>query len=210
MSNDASERAMRAVAALLDRERAALLAGDLGAVAAIAEDKEALLARLVPAAEADPALLGTLREKAAGNQELLDAALHGIRALVADDNATNRLILRAMLAGFGAEVTLVEDGTEFLTVARGGAFDVYLLDISMPETDGLTALRLIRADKGAATPPAIAVTAHAMTHQIREYFDAGFDGYVAKPFRREVLGAEVARVLRISGPIAAPARVAKN
>jgi len=95
MSNDASERAMRAVAALLDRERAARLAGDLGAVAAIAEDKEALLARLVPAAEADPALLGTLREKAAGNQELLDAALHGIRR-VSERLAAYRRVRRAM------------------------------------------------------------------------------------------------------------------
>lgn len=95
MSNEPPERVMRAAAVLLDRERAALLAGDLVAVAAIAHDKEALVSWLVPDAAADPALLETLRAKAARNQALLDAALHGIRR-VSDRLAAYRRVRHAM------------------------------------------------------------------------------------------------------------------
>lgn len=95
MSNEPPERVMHAAAALLDRERAALLRGDLGAVAALAREKEALLVRLVPGPGADPALLETLRTRAERNQTLLDAALHGIR-LVSERLAAYRNVRRAM------------------------------------------------------------------------------------------------------------------
>jgi PAS domain S-box-containing protein len=123
------------------------------------------------------------------------AATRPLAILIADDNATNRMILQAMVRRLGHSVTLTEDGRAFLEAARTGRFDLHLLDISMPEIDGLTALATLRADPSMPRVPAIAVTAHAMTHQIAEYFAAGFDGYVAKPFRAEALAAEIRRVL---------------
>ena len=126
-----------------------------------------------------------------------DACLDGLRVLVADDNATNRTILRALLTGAGAEATLVENGRAALGVWGPASFDLLLLDISMPEIDGISALRTIHdraADAGAAPPPAIAISANALTHQVRAYREAGFDAHVAKPFARDDLLGAIRRV----------------
>ncbi|MDP2083613.1 MAG: PAS domain S-box protein [Gemmobacter sp.] len=126
----------------------------------------------------------------------------GLRALVADDNATNRLILKAMLGALGIQATMAEDGAKAVAAFRPGAFDMLLLDISMPEMDGIAALAAIRrmtAEAGLPMPPAIAVTANAMKHQIDGYYEAGFDGYVGKPFRRDDLASMLARVAVVPG-----------
>jgi PAS domain S-box-containing protein len=134
-------------------------------------------------------------DRPAPEQAAPGTAIRPLSVLVADDNATNRMILQAMLRRLGHAATLAEDGQMFLDRARAGGFDLHLLDISMPGIDGVTALGMLRADPALPRVPAIAVTAHAMTHQIEEYFAAGFDGYVAKPFRAEALAGEIARVL---------------
>lgn len=138
--------------------------------------------------------------------------LSGKRALVADDNATNRLILRAMLRGMGVDVTMVENGAEVVTAWQAAPFDLLLLDISMPVMDGVAALREIRAAQGdAPRVPAIAVTANAMKHQVEAYRAAGFDGHVAKPFRREDLAGAIAAALEPAGPGgAAPGKTASS
>ena len=127
-----------------------------------------------------------------------DASLIGVRALVADDNATNRLILRAMLTAMGVEATVVDDGLQAVQAWGSGRFDVLLLDISMPGMDGIAALAEIRGKAGGADVPALAVTANAMKHQIDGYFTAGFNGYIGKPFRREDLVAGITRVLTVT------------
>lgn len=114
------------------------------------------------------------------------ASLNGLVALVAEDDAANRLILGAMLTALGVEATLVEDGDEAVTAWGRGAFDVLLFDISMPRIDGASALRMIHAAckaSGAIAPPAIAVTANAMRHQLDGYLAAGFAACVVKPIR---------------------------
>ncbi|MCB1390912.1 MAG: PAS domain S-box protein [Rhodobacteraceae bacterium] len=120
------------------------------------------------------------------------AGLDGLRLLVADDNRTNRRILDTMLRGLGARVTLAVDGQAACDHYVPGAFDAVLLDISMPGLDGMAALAEIRkaeSDAGQTPVPALAVTANAMAHQIEEYRAAGFDGHVAKPFRKHTLAA---------------------
>ncbi len=114
----------------------------------------------------------------------------GLRLLVADDNLTNRRILQTMLSSVGALVTLAEDGHAACDLFTPGGFDGLLLDISMPGLDGLEALTRIRTAElaaGAPRTPALAVTANAMQHQVETYTAAGFDGHVAKPFRKEAL-----------------------
>ncbi|WP_114965248.1 PAS domain S-box protein [Alkalilacustris brevis] len=147
---------------------------------------------------------------ATGIDETVDAAapeaaaqarqgLQGVRVLAADDNATNRRILEAMLGRLGAEVTMVADGRAACEVWAPGRFDVLLLDISMPEMDGIAALGEIgarAAAAGAEPPPAIAITAHALAHQIAEFRAAGFMAHVAKPFRRDGLAEAVQTVLQ--------------
>ena len=126
-------------------------------------------------------------------------SLQGLRALVADDNATNRMILKAMLGALGIQVTMTEDGARAVAAWQPDVHDVLLLDISMPEMDGIAALGAIRSlaqKAGVRMPPAIAVTANAMTHQIDGYYAAGFNAYVGKPFRRDDLAAVITQVCR--------------
>lgn len=118
------------------------------------------------------------------------ASLEGVRILIADDSATNRLVLEEMLADTRAELTSVQDGKEAVDIWLDGQFDLLLLDISMPVMDGVTAIREIRAaevTRGMAPTAAIAVTANALVNQVADYLVAGFDTHLAKPFRRKDL-----------------------
>jgi PAS domain S-box-containing protein len=123
------------------------------------------------------------------------SSLRGLRALLAEDNATNRMILRAMLTRLGLTVTLALDGEEAVALWEPGRFDVVLLDISMPHKDGVSALRdmMVKAG-GEALPPVLAVTAHAMPLHMADYRAAGFAEVVAKPVSIDALAAAICRV----------------
>ncbi len=112
-----------------------------------------------------------------------------MRALVADDSEINRMILRTFLDRLGFDVTLAATGAE--AVALWEPEHVLLcLDIEMPELDGVSALLRIRdevAARGIAAPLALAVTVNAMTQDVTDYMQAGFDGCLAKPFSRNDL-----------------------
>jgi len=120
-------------------------------------------------------------------------SLAGITLLVADDSATNRMVIREMLKETGAEIILTTNGAEAVSewkrlCAAGTPADMVILDIAMPILDGIGALAAIRDDTGAGLQvPAIAVTANAMSHQVAEYIMAGFDSHVPKPFRQAEL-----------------------
>jgi signal transduction histidine kinase/ActR/RegA family two-component response regulator len=118
--------------------------------------------------------------------------------LVAEDNPTNQLVLRSMLAGAGTELEVVEDGSLALAAWRGRAFDLILMDINMPVMDGVTATRAIRDEERASArrrTPIIALTANAMDHQRHDYLAAGLDAHVTKPIDLTVLFAAIADVL---------------
>lgn len=123
--------------------------------------------------------------------------LTGMRVLIADDNATNLLILKTMLSSLGVTSVSVTDGRAAVEAWEPDEFDALLLDISMPEMDGISALAQIRARakaQGVAMPPALAVSANAMTHQVAEYIAAGFSAHVAKPFKRDDLEASLSAI----------------
>ncbi|MCF8516206.1 MAG: PAS domain S-box protein [Rhodobacteraceae bacterium] len=125
--------------------------------------------------------------------------LAGLRALVAEDNATNRMILGAMLSRLGIEAVMVEDGDEVAGVWGPGAFDVVLLDISMPRKDGISALQDLQdlaRHLGAELPPAIAVTANAMTHHVDAYHQAGFAAVISKPVRLGALADVIGQLCK--------------
>ena len=121
--------------------------------------------------------------------------LSHLRVLIADDSPTNRLVLEEMMADSGAQIAMVENGREAVDVwtasaEHGKAFDIVLMDISMPVLDGLSALAEIRAleeASGRNPVPVIAVTANAMPHQVADYLIAGFDTHLATPFTRAEL-----------------------
>ncbi|MHB8529205.1 MAG: ATP-binding protein [Caulobacteraceae bacterium] len=107
-----------------------------------------------------------------------------VRVLAAEDNAINQLVLETLLKQAGFDLTVVADGAAALAAWEAGEWDVILMDVQMPEMDGPTAARLIRAREaatGRARTPIVALTANAMSHQVAEYMEAGMDGVVPKP-----------------------------
>lgn len=104
------------------------------------------------------------------------------RALIADDGEINRLLLSAFLERLGVDAVLVADGDEAVEFACQQKFDFIFLDISMPKLDGYGALTQIRSHLGSNCPLMIAVTAHALKHEISAITAAGFDGCLTKPF----------------------------
>lgn len=123
---------------------------------------------------------------------LCDTALRGrrLRVLAADDNLTNRMVLKALLADVTETLVMVEDGQQALDALASGDFDLVLMDSQMPVLDGITATRQLRereAAAGRAPVPVYAVTANVMQTHINEYVSAGMTGVIAKPISREAL-----------------------
>jgi CheY-like chemotaxis protein len=119
--------------------------------------------------------------------------LEGVRILVVEDNATNRLIATKLLENLGADVVTACDGYAGVEAAEHGAFDLILMDIQMPGIDGVEAARRIRTLGGvAAETPIVALTANVLAHQRQSYLDAGMDGVVGKPIAPGALVAEIA------------------
>ena len=108
-----------------------------------------------------------------------------IRALVVDDNQINRDILSAILEDVEANVRSASNGFDAIDLAKNETFDVLMLDISMPEIDGIETLSRIRQNEGDRPPvPAIAVTAHAASEDHQKILAAGFDSLLVKPVTR--------------------------
>jgi CheY-like chemotaxis protein len=118
----------------------------------------------------------------------------GLRVLVVEDNQVNQKLVSALLKKFDCHVDLVGNGLDAVGAVQRVAYDLVLMDVQMPEMDGPTATRAIRALPGtAARVPIIALTANAMAGQREEYLDAGMDDYVSKPIQVSELAAAMVR-----------------
>jgi PAS domain S-box-containing protein len=117
----------------------------------------------------------------------------GIRLLVAEDNAVNRQLALALLRKLGYQADVVENGREALDAVERESYDVVLMDVQMPELDGLAATREIRRRLGPEGPAIIAMTANAMEGDRDECLAAGMDDYLSKPIRPEELSRALAR-----------------
>jgi signal transduction histidine kinase/DNA-binding response OmpR family regulator/HAMP domain-containing protein len=113
--------------------------------------------------------------------------LRGLRVLVVEDNPVNQLVTTELLKHQGVEVMVAETGTQAVSLASAQQFDAVLMDVQMPEMDGIEATRRIRAS--GSKVPIIAATASAIASEVAEYEAAGMDAYVLKPF-------DVAHLLR--------------
>ncbi|MBI4903585.1 MAG: response regulator [Acidobacteria bacterium] len=117
--------------------------------------------------------------------------------LVVDDNAVNRLITTRMLHRLGYATSTAEDGNAAVQAASERAFDAILMDCLMPELDGFSATRSIRAMENATRRvPIIALTASAFESDRRRCLDAGMDAYLSKPVRMEDLASCLAQWVR--------------
>jgi len=116
-----------------------------------------------------------------------------LRILVAEDNAINQRFIAALLHRTGHVVTMVADGNEAVAAVRDGDYDVVLMDVQMPDLDGIEATRQIRAlPTRKRLVRIIALTANAMTGAKEEYVAAGMDDFVSKPIDSTLLLAKLA------------------
>jgi CheY-like chemotaxis protein len=128
-----------------------------------------------------------------------------LNVLVAEDNRINQILTRRILEKRGHRVTVVDNGRSAVEAFEAESFDVILMDIQMPEVDGLSATAAIRerearsrGERGRA--PIIGLTAHAMAGDRERCLKAGMDGYVAKPIRVDELFASIQAVCRAAEP----------
>jgi two-component system, sensor histidine kinase len=120
------------------------------------------------------------------------------RILAIDDNATNRLVLKHLLARRPVDLVLAEGAQEGLAHFDARPFDVVLMDIQMPDMDGIAAVAELRRREtaaGRAPVPVLAVSANAMPDQVAGYLASGFAGHVAKPVRIDALVAGIVAAL---------------
>jgi signal transduction histidine kinase/CheY-like chemotaxis protein len=125
--------------------------------------------------------------KAAKEQVIIKdelAELKGFRVLVAEDNLLNQKIIAKFLMKWGMEYEVVENGMDAVQQVKKGGFDLVLMDLQMPEMDGLEATKMIRtlADEKQSDIPIIALTASAMLSVKADVKEAGMDDYISKPF----------------------------
>ena len=122
--------------------------------------------------------------------------LTGRRVLVVDDIATNRLVALTYLRFFGAEAIEAPSGAAALHSLAGGGIDLVLLDMTMPDMDGLeTFYALRKLPYPIAHVPVIAMTANTLSDHRKLYSDAGMNGYLAKPVTPDMAALEIQRVL---------------
>ncbi len=110
---------------------------------------------------------------------------YSVKALVADDNQENRDVLSKILLDIGCEVLLAEDGGQAVEMVREHRPDIVFMDIRMPVMNGLEAAQQIWTFFGRTSLRIVAVSASALKHEQQTYLEAGFDGFIAKPFRFE-------------------------
>jgi two-component system cell cycle response regulator DivK len=103
------------------------------------------------------------------------------KILLVEDNELNRDMLSRRLERKGYSVEVAADGLVGVEMALAGAFDLILMDMSLPELDGWEATRRLRADDRTRTTPIIALTAHAMAGDREKALEAGCDDYDSKP-----------------------------
>lgn len=118
--------------------------------------------------------------------------------LLVDDNADNLDIYQVMLEHAGHTVLLASDGAAAVSAVRENRPDLVIMDVSMPVMDGLEATRILKADPATANIRIVALTAHAMADDRARVFDAGCDGYLAKPLEPKALVEEVKKILGTS------------
>jgi signal transduction histidine kinase/DNA-binding response OmpR family regulator len=113
------------------------------------------------------------------------AAGYHVKALIADDTEVNRNVLSKMLSDLGIEVIEAENGKQAVETFREHRPDVVFMDIRMPVMDGMEAAQQIMEEFGKGQFKLVAISASTLKHEQQNYFDAGFDDFIGKPFRFE-------------------------
>ncbi|OYU85549.1 MAG: hypothetical protein CFE24_01205 [Flavobacterium sp. BFFFF2] len=120
--------------------------------------------------------------------------IDGTNVLLVEDNEMNRMVAQHTLQYFNCKVTEAENGLEAIEILKKQAFDIILMDIQMPEMDGIEASKVIRKELKINTP-IIAFTANAFKTEIKKCKNAGMNDYVTKPFDEAILIETIARLI---------------
>jgi signal transduction histidine kinase/ActR/RegA family two-component response regulator len=122
------------------------------------------------------------------------ASVEGLQILVAEDNPVNQILIKAVLERMGHQSKVVDNGQIALSELQAGAYDLVLMDLQMPEMDGVSATHAIRALPGPrAQVPIIAMTANALDDDRKACIAAGMDDYVSKPIDLQQLAQAIER-----------------
>ncbi len=124
-----------------------------------------------------------------------------MRVLAAEDNRTNRLVFEKMVKGLNIDLAFATNGEEAIAKVQTFEPDLVFMDISMPKIDGKEATRTIRKTEKDTHIPIVALTAHALQGDQSDILEAGLDTYLTKPFKKELIIAEIERA---HGPGMAP------
>jgi CheY-like chemotaxis protein len=188
----------------ISRELATLMNGTLDVVSTIGAGSifsltipaEQNATPSAPEPEAAPQPVAEPVAAAAPRAETPSKPANILSILLAEDQPVNQKLMCAVMERLGHKLTIANNGVEAVKAMRFDRFDLVLMDIQMPELDGILTTKVIRsADEDWRDIPIIALTAHAMESHRKTYLAAGMDGFVSKPFRMEVLVGEMARVL---------------
>lgn len=131
---------------------------------------------------------------------IFDDSEHGMasvkRILVVDDNPLNLKLFTCLLESPDYDVHTAINGREALASIEAALPDLLLLDLQLPDLDGLVLARKLKADASTRAMPIIAVTAHAMKGDQETALEAGVDGYISKPVERDAFRRTVAEMLQ--------------
>ncbi|QFT32113.1 Aerobic respiration control sensor protein ArcB [Labrenzia sp. THAF82] len=116
----------------------------------------------------------------------------GLVILLAEDNATNQIVVSHTLENAGCDIDIANNGKEAVQAAQKRDYDCILMDISMPEMDGLEASKLIKNGRRNATTPIVALTAYSLRGDRERFIAAGMTDFLAKPVEKEDLLACIA------------------
>ena len=137
------------------------------------------------------------------------AEIRGARILLAEDNEINQELAKELLEGIGVEIAIAENGVQALEMVQKSSFDAVLMDIQMPEMDGLEAAAEIRKMHRFKDLPIIAMTAHAMAGDKEKSHDAGMNDHITKPIDPDAFFSTLVKWIKpkqpVSGVRAAPA-----